>query len=736
LKLEDFSVFYKPARVSFPFKKLELNKKAGDANFSLISSTWKKNHNYKIKGGLEKLPELLFDLNGGQAKSIVEVHANKLGWTDFLDLFGENGYLKNDKPKSEREKKKSMKEMARGIHHNFQPRLLIKVDTLIYDENLQFHDFSTGLHFESDHLLILENTVFNYDNGTVSLNAVIDISDPSKTPFEFELHTEKLNLKKLLPKVNFFTVKLLKDLNDLPHDVEIDVKQKGIWDDEKGLIPNTSTGEIDFNLNKGKSLKGNIKYKPDPLFVNADNSFVNTIISLEGDPVFFNNFFKTDQFFFSKGRFFVDLDFAGEVTSMSQLLNASNATVEIKDSEVYYKAVDISFPLTKIDMKLSKDNADFNFYLNSDLYKQEILFSGGIENISELVIGNTGKQLKTNALVKSPLLTWDNFLYLFGSGDDTTNDYTPEKDNIGSNIDGMKKTITGILNTFDPSLQIRVDAFIYSDKLKIKNFETGIHLTESGKLVLEKTVFNFLNGRVGMDGTIDIGKEKTVPFDVNFRTNELDLAALLKSLDYLSILSLQNIEKLSGKITLNLDFEGILQEEGKGLLTESTKGLLDFRLYNVELQGFAPLDSIAMKIKRAERFGNLKFAPISNQVRITGNELEFPIMEVQSNAINLFAEGTFSFEDKTNIWISVPINNIKSRDLELVPEKTGYADANKKVFVEVETNAEGVNKFKFHLSKRKFYKDRGILDQFKEDKQSFREERSKKRKKKWWKKKG
>ncbi len=716
LSLSNFSVLYKPANVSFPFKKLKLTKKAGDAKFSISSSTMQKGHNYNVSGGLEQLPALLLDLKDEQTKSTVDVYANKLGWADFLDLFGENGYLKSKKPKTDRQKKKSMKEVFKGIHHNFQPNLSIKVDTLVYDENVQLHNFETGIHYDNEHTLILENTKFNYLDGFVQFNGKLDISDSFETPFELELTSKNINLQELLPKVNYFDIAILRNLDELPNDVELNIKHKGIIDDQKGLIPNTSKGEVEFVINQGEALKGKIYIQPDMNVVNAEKTFVNTRMKLEGDPSLLNNFFKTDQFFFSKGRFYVDSDFSGEVASISQLLNKTNATFELKNSEVYYKDADIVFPLTQINMKLANDNADFDFYLNSKKYRQQITINGDIQNLSELLIGKTGKEISTNAKIRSPKLTWDNFLYIFAP-------VGADKSKSHKKSEGLKKTIRGVLTEFNPTVSMKLDTFVYSDQFFVEKFETGLHLSNFDELVLQRTAFEFHDGRVEVDGKIDISERAITPFKTKFRTEKLDLALLIRSLDYLSLPALKNIKKLSGKITLDFDFEGVLQEDGKGLLTESTYGNLNFDLHEVELKGFGPLDSIAAKINREERFGNLKFAPISSSITIKGEDLTFPMMEVQSNAINIFAEGVMSFGNNTNIWISIPIDNLKSRDSSIIPEKRGYASVRNKVFVEVDADDDGENRFKFHLSKRKFYQDRGILDQFREDKNELKQKR-------------
>ena len=223
-----------------------------------------------------------------------------------------------------------------------------------------------------------------------------------------------------------------------------------------------------------------------------------------------------------------------------------------------------------------------------------------------------------------------------------------------------------------------------------------------------------------MSGSLDFKNPGPIPFSANFNTKELDVEKLLVKLNYLSLPSLKSIKKVSGLITMNLDLSGLISENGDGLVPDSTKGVLDVKLTDVELIGMAPLDSLAKKIRMEKRFKDLRFAPIENTFTINGQDVYIPLMEVQSNAINLFLEGTLSYGDQTNIWVSIPLDNVKKADRSIIPEKRGYAAAKNKVYIEVTSDENGQNQFKFRLFKRKFYKQRGISSQYKKDKKKYK----------------
>ena len=370
------------------------------------------------------------------------------------------------------------------------------------------------------------------------------------------------------------------------------------------------------------------------------------------------------------------------------------------------KPTGVDFPLTEIDVFLKSGDADFDFLLKSDSLHKELELKGNIENLSELVIGNTGKPIKTNVNVTSPKLIWNQFIRLF-----IPKSTKPAKK---QNLDTLKSTVKGIFDTFGPTLHAKIDTFVFSEKFSVMDLTTGIHMSDSNKLILEETAFNFYNGNASLKGQFDFNDPGPLPFTSEVRTQDLDVEKLLRSLDYLNLPSLRSIEKLSGRITMDLQLAGIIAENG--LVHEATKGQLDVLLNDVELLGMAPLDTLARKIRMEKRFHDLLFAPIQNHFTIDGLHIDIPMMEIQSNAINLFMKGTLSYGDKTNLWIAIPLDNLKKADRSVVPPKRGYAATKSKVYIEVTSDEVGNNKFKFRLSSKKFYKQRGIKPQYREDK--------------------
>ena len=263
----------------------------------------------------------------------------------------------------------------------------------------------------------------------------------------------------------------------------------------------------------------------------------------------------------------------------------------------------------------------------------------------------------------------------------------------------------------------------------VEGATTGIYLVDSTTVHLEKTGFHFHDGSMLVNGYIDLQHHAQTPFTVNLHTKDFDVAGLLQSLEYLTLPTLKEVEKLRGNITMNLDLNGSVTADGKALVTEATQGVLNFNLEDLEIKGFQPLHAIGKKLKMKNRFDDIIFAPIESKIQINGNNMRFPLTEIQSNAVHLFLEGIFSFGMDTNLWISLPLDNLRKRDLAVIPEKKGYATSKRKFHLESRSDKKGAIKFKFFFTKRRFYKQRGLLDKYKSDRKRDRAIRKAARKK-------
>ena len=713
MHIEDLSVLHQPTDTSIPIHEINLVKEAGSTKFHILSRTLIQEHDYRIDGILQNFAGLLSDMVTEQPTSQVTFQAREMSWEDFVSIFSLS--KKSTFKKTEKDTKTSMKETFQAIHQKFEPRLLVEIDSFHYFDWISLFDLRTGAYFITEDVLVLDSTSFKLDQGTVSMDVSLDISQPHETVFNLELHTQDIDLEELLPIFDYFNIQLLKDQQPLPRDFDLDITLTGTLDDEHGLIQKTAKGEITFQSEHHDQLLGKIIFQP-----NAQLTELESTIHLEGSPQLFNDFFQNDKFFFQDtGRFQVDFDYVGDLRSIDKLLEESVVNLKITDGAVYNVDVDIVFPLNDLEVIIDQDTADFDLYMYSDYLDRELLVTGDIENITELLFGNTGNQISTHVNISSPIINLSHAIDIFETPPDTSI-------SVSENEIDTKMTILvkDMLNRFNPDLTIDLDSFIINERIQLTDLKTGLFMQDSAIINLTETSFRFYEGEVDLEAQLDITNIDTTAFYAHLELSAVELAKTLNAFHHFGSETLREADRLDGTVYTSLDISGRLVD--LGLLEADTRAKLDFELYDLEVQGIDVIDQIAKKLFISRRLHKLKFAPLTNEITVTGSRIDIPQMEIQSTGFDLFMEGHIDQKNHTNVWLTIPLDNLKRIPTKIIPSKRGYANSARNIYVELSAEMGEKTRSKFRLSRRKFYKQRGILDQYKIDKKRDRMIRKKK----------
>jgi hypothetical protein len=375
--------------------------------------------------------------------------------------------------------------------------------------------------------------------------------------------------------------------------------------------------------------------------------------------------------------------------------------------------VGVRFPVRRISLDMIQDTADFSILLSEGVIGQSLSVKGHAEAMSEVIFGAGEKDFNTNARIYSPHIVWPHV-------NDLINSVGESRPDTSTASPKLKETVRGIMRTFEPDLVVMIDTLEYSEDFILNNVFSGLSMDEKDLLTLDRTGFEFNAGKVGLRASMDLSTDGNTPFTVDLNTERLDIGALMEDLDYFSLSSLQSTEELKGELTMQLNFTGAIDAEGDHLVMEENKGLLSFQLEGLEIKGMPMIDTLADKIRLSKRMDNLLFAPLTNTLVMDGEIIHVPLMEVQSNALNLFLEGELSTGNRTNLWVTVPLDNLSKRNLAMIPKKRGYENSGEKIHLELFNSKTGIFKTKLHTSRRKFYKQRGIRPRFKEDKRFFR----------------
>ncbi len=715
LQLDDLVVGYRPANASFTFQSIRVDKNKEDIGFLVKSTPLPTGFSFELTGRVDNLTPLLIDVPGGQLNTDVSLTAPRIDWTDFLTYFGQAGYFPGDEDTTAVNsvstdpvaQARALKETLLGIQRTFSPQVDAAIDTIGYYDVFTLTDFGTGLHFNGD-TLTLERTTFNWAGSDVGFGAELDLAMTGNTPFHINVAAEHLNLNELRSSLDYFGVYIPKGIDSLPEDLSIDFDHRGRIADSLGIEPGYNTGVFAFNDGRSDLFTGLMQYEPGP-------NGLKTKLHLAGDPHLVNVLFNAEDFFFGTGNFTIDLDLEGTPADLRQLIKQSDLRLRIDSSRVAYRPADVFVPVRSFEVDIIDAQAEYRMELMADGSDRSIRVSGELSNINAFLYPRVGENFSVTADAFAPSLRWSDFSEFVQADQDTTaRDFDLQR---------LFSATGGVFRTFRPNLSLAIDTFHAGETTPLLHLYSGLRLQDSTELLLEQSGFTLAQGRVAFDASYDLDTLAVSPFRVNFTADTLPLREVREELAYLGLNLPEEIGTLKGNLTLDGTVRGQLNEQTGELVMDRTQGNLDYRLSNAELIDWPMLISLAKKAWMKDRLSHIRFAPLEGDIVIDSGLVSIPRMEIQSTGAQVFLEGSIDPETGPDLLISIPLRNIGRGRMQQPPARTGYARSGWKVYLVMEPNGKGETKTKFRLGRRRYFKDRGRLEEYRRLKRQYREER-------------
>ncbi len=782
--IEDATVRLPDVGVSLPFKRIDLRKARDTSYYDIVGTTPDRRSDYRLEGKLLGLGKLLGTNPNAAVAADVNLTAGKIGWTDIVDILGEvDGAAAS--AKTDAAKKNAFKSTLTLVRSTFNPEVNIRIDTMSY-YGLDVFRFNTGLHFRDDYTVVLERTTFVIDTAVVSFAGRLDISPQQRTPFEFRLDAGHLDLASVLPKMDYFGIGLLEEISSLPNDVSIEIAQRGMMDAVDGIVVDQTEGSIRLVSNKDLPFSAQIDFEPDRP---ERRDFQTTRVALQGSPELFNTFFQTEDFFFRRGDFDFRMGYAGLVPDLRTLIARNAMQLRVTNATVDFRSAGITVPVDHLDVRMRADSAAVDFLVKDPRLGQELSVRGHARNVSEVVLGGTGKQFSSDLTVYAPRLVWSDINALISTdgpgtppapgvsaveftsavaegrgqpgkaprgkrrvaaatdslsfemaadtvaGTDTGASATADTavvadtafaDTTAVEVElHLRRTIRAVMEKFEPQVALQIDELELTSALSVRDVRSGLYMDADKVLHVDTTGFDYGDGYLDLMGTLGLADLGLTPFVTKINSDQLDLASLLRGFEYFGIEDLSRAEQLDAELSLRLDVTGAVTggHESATVFDELTCGTMELQLRNLTVAGVAAIDAIAAKYKVRKRLDVLKFAPIDVQLTFDGNRVYLPVTEIQSNAVSAFIEGDIYLDSVSTLFLSIPLANLRRRDLAAVPKRRGFEDTDLKFHLEMKLTPGQDPVTKLRLSKRDFYDALNDEGSWKAQKRAWKRER-------------
>jgi hypothetical protein len=248
LKIRDTFIMHKPSQVHMPITLLDVWLHNNTATLKSFEVELESGDHIILKGEVGYVSDLIFDLPPEVARtySSIDLHADKLNFEEFKSLFA---IRKEGTPAKEHEI--AIRPAIRDVYNKYRPSLTVSIDEFEL-ERIGVRNLRSGFHFEDQDRIYLEESVFDFHEGSVRLDAHLDISEPDKTFFAFGFVTDRIDLDRLLKAFDYFEMPSLKASTRIGGLVSLDTEIEGEVDSDGLIVPESLRGTISFDLEEAQ----------------------------------------------------------------------------------------------------------------------------------------------------------------------------------------------------------------------------------------------------------------------------------------------------------------------------------------------------------------------------------------------------------------------------------------------------------------------------------------------------
>jgi hypothetical protein len=186
----------------------------------------------------------------------------------------------------------------------------------------------------------------------------------------------------------------------------------------------------------------------------------------------------------------------------------------------------------------------------------------------------------------------------------------------------------------------------------------GVIKLKNKKMVVDPITLSTMNGSITASGMID-GTDSTKILITCFADlNKINITKMFDSFENFGQTSITE-KNIKGLATAKIQFASIVSPELIVDLDKLYAGV-DMTIENGELNNVESMKSLSRFIELKD-LENVRFSTLKNQIEIKNQVIHIPKMEVKSNAINIIASGTHTFNNEINYKIKLSLNELLSK---------------------------------------------------------------------------
>jgi hypothetical protein len=384
----------------------------------------------------------------------------------------------------------------------------------------------------------------------------------------------------------------------------------------------------------GKTFTANIK------IIDFADPYVNGALKADINLKSLFGLIRPDTVYDADGEIAFDIIFEGKIKNANtESFNNGgfNASGKIKLSDVSFSFNDGSLKLKRVNAELTIKNRDIAINdLNGQIANSDFKIDGVAHNVLAYLS-------KSEASPNVDLTLYSNKIVI----DDFISKKSQAKDTL-------KKAVLAMIP--EGTYQLNVN------ELKYNKFTAGrikgTIIVENKGLLANNVSFTALNGLINLQGTMQTVKADSLKIACDAKLQQINLRSLFNEMDNFGqdVLTEKNID---GNLDATVQLVSMSSNKFK-LDIDKLYCKTDINIENGQLLDFEPMMALSRFIKVSE-LKNIRFSTLKNQLEIYNQKIYIPSMEIKSNAINLTASGSHSFNNQVDYKIKVLLSDLLGR---------------------------------------------------------------------------
>lgn len=219
----------------------------------------------------------------------------------------------------------------------------------------------------------------------------------------------------------------------------------------------------------------------------------------------------------------------------------------------------------------------------------------------------------------------------------------------------------------DMRLEFDIES-LHKDHMQARNVR-GLAFYDSPALFIESLSMSTMDGTLNGSFGMVQDSEKNVVSNVTAELDALNIQTLFEAFNNFGQKQIthENLKgSISGSSAFSARFDSIFTIIPTSIISES-----DIIIRNGELNNFAPILALSRFIE-VEELQNIRFSTLENTILINDNQVIIPVMDIQSNALDLSASGVHQFNNTYDYSLKLKLSHLlygkarKSKNSEFV----------------------------------------------------------------------